>query len=200
MAHSLAESPSPFSRVLGAVGILGGFLLVAAFIPWLSWGNLDNFNLRLTAFNLGAIAVVLATYRRQELTAPRLALLGAIPAVLANAWYLVMVLRLVALPGDPGPGDYGFWFDVAASAMWLGDAWFGIMLARIGGGSRSVGVVLALGSILAWGGMSRFGLVSGDAAAIFEPLALGGIAMNGLAWMALGIGLVRGRRRHEAAG
>ena len=198
MAHSLAERPSPLTRILGVLGILGGLLIVAAFVPWIPWGTLDNFNLRLTAFNLGAIAIVLATYRRQSADSPRLALVGAVPAVLANAWYLVMVLRVVSLPGDPGPGDYGFWFDVVASAMWLGDAWFGFVLARIGGGSRVIALALGIGSVLAWGGLSRFGLVSGDAGAIFGPLSLLGIGLNGLAWIALGIGLVRGRRRPAA--
>ncbi len=195
VAHSLAEPPSPITRVLAVAGLVGGGLLVAAFLPFVPWGTLDVFNLRLVGFNLGAVAIAIAMARRLSPDAPRLALAGAIPAIVANAWYLVMVLRLVALPGEPGPGDYGFWFDVAATAMWLGDAWFGAVVAWIGGGTRWLGVAMAVGSVFAWSGLSRLGLVSGDIAWLVGPLALAGVAVNGLGWMSFGAVLLRGNRR-----
>lgn len=193
LAHSLAEPPSAATKVLGVVGMIGGLMLIVAFLPNVPW-TADFFNLRLVAFNAGAIAIVIAIHRRQSLAAPRLALAGSLPALVANAWYLMLVVRVVALPGQAGPGDYGPWFDVAATAMWLADAWFGVVVLRLGLAFRATGAVLAVGSVLAWGGLSRLGLVSGELAAVFGPLSLAGIAANGLAWIALGLELATRRR------
>ena len=49
-------------RMLGAAGILGGVVLLAAFVIDIP-GSVNV--LRLVLFNLGAIAVVVALYRRQ---------------------------------------------------------------------------------------------------------------------------------------
>ncbi len=194
VGHSLTEPPSLASKLLGLVGVLGGLILIVAFVPSIPWSP-DFFNLRLVLFNVGAIAIVIGVHRRQADAGRRLALAAAIPAVLANAWYLVMVVRVVALPGEAGRGDYGPWFDVAATAMWLADAWFGIVVLRLGVASRAAGAVLGVGSVLALGGLDRLGLVSGQFAAIVEPLALAGIALNGIAWIALGLELALRRRR-----
>jgi hypothetical protein len=193
MTPSLAAPPAAVTRLLGLVGILGGFALVAVFVPPIPW-NADLFNLRLVAFNAGAIAIALALHRRHSVESPALALAGTAPIVAANAWYMVMVLRLVSAPGQPGPGDYGPLFDVAAACMWLADAWFGFVVARLGIFPRWAGAALTLGSLLAFAGMDRLGLASGPLASIVVPVALAGIAINGLAWIALGFDLARSRR------
>jgi hypothetical protein len=183
VAHSLAASPSLVTRALGLAGILGGVLLVAAWVPVLPWGP-DLFNLRLVFFNLGAIAIVAAIHRRQSSVAPRLALVAAVPAILANAWYLVMIVRAVSQPGEIGRGDYGPLFGAASTAMWLADAWFGLLTFRIGAVNRWPALALAVGSVLAVNG---FGLVTGDLGSIVGSLALAGLTVNGLAWIAMGI-------------
>ena len=83
VAHSLAtSSPSTSSRVLGLAGILGGAVLLAAFVIDIA----PELNIwRLVLFNVGAIAIVIGVHRRQASAAPRLALAVAAAAVLANA-------------------------------------------------------------------------------------------------------------------
>lgn len=56
--------------------------------------------------------------------------------------------------------------------------------------TRPIARVVALASLRRWSG----------AGAIFEPLSHLGVGVNGLAWIALGIGLVRGRRRPAPTG
>jgi hypothetical protein len=78
VAHSLAGAPSATNRTLGILGILGGLVLVAAFIPTLPWGN-ALFNLRLVLFNAGAIAIIVAVHRRQAGISPGSRSLGPHP-------------------------------------------------------------------------------------------------------------------------
>lgn len=184
-AHSLATTPpSTFSRVLGLVGILGGAVLIAAFLPFIPWGA-DLFNLRLAVFNAGAMAIVIGVYRRQASVVPVLALVGAVPALLANAWHLVMIVRVVAQPGPPGIGDYGPVYGAAIMAIWLADAWFGLATLRLGMVSRWGALALAVGSVLAFA--PAIGLTSADNRTIFEPLGLAGVALNGIGWILLGL-------------
>jgi len=185
MAQSLSKPPSASNRLLGLVGILGGLILVAAFVPAIPW-TADAFNLRLILFNVGAIAIVIAVRRRQALVAPALALLAALPALFANAWYLTMIVLATARPG-PFPGELGLIFFWAGAAMWLADAWFGLITLRLGIVSRWGGLALAAGSALALTGMDRLDLVTGPFAQFFQPVALAGIALNGIGWILLGI-------------
>jgi len=64
VAHSLATAPSNSSRALGLVGIIGGLVLVAAFLPNLAW-TWELLNLRLVLFNLGAIAIAVGVHLRE---------------------------------------------------------------------------------------------------------------------------------------
>ncbi|MEO8462791.1 MAG: hypothetical protein ABI555_06235, partial [Chloroflexota bacterium] len=145
--HSLGEPPSAAMKALGLVGILGGGLLVAAFIPNLPW-TADLFNLRLVMFNLGAIAVAAALFRDQLRASRPLAIAGTVPVVLANVIYLLMVLNLVALPGQPGPGDYGPYWAVGATFLWLSDAWFGVVLFRTRVVARWLALTLAIAATI----------------------------------------------------
>ena len=194
VAQSLAEPPSRLGRLLGAVGVLGGGILIAAFVPLVPW-NGDLFNLRLVLFNAGAIAIALVIHRRQSRGARRLALSGTVPVVLANALYAALVVRVVSLAGEPGPGDYGRLFGAAAAFLWLADGWFGFVIMRIARVSRWPGLALGMGSILALCGMGQLGLVSGDFGQAFVFLSLVGIALNGIAWIALGLQVAFGGRR-----
>lgn len=183
MAHSLATSPSTSSRVLGLVGILGGAVLLAAFVVDIA-PELNN--VRLVLFNGGAMAIVIAVHRRQASVAPTLAMLAAVPALLANAWYLAMVVLATSRP-EPFHGDFGLVFFFAGVAMWLTDAGFGLVTLRLGVVARWGAVALAIGSVLAFTGMDRLGLVTGPFATFFQPLALAGVALVGLGWILLGL-------------
>lgn len=193
LAHSMSLAPTPASRVLGLLGVMGGAFLLVAFVVEMSP---DLGNLRLVPFNLGAIAVVLAVHRRQSSVSPRLALAAAIPALISNTVYLLIIVRLVAQPGELGRGDYGPMFAYTAGAMWLSDLWFGLVAMWLGVVSRPSALALVVGSVFAFLGMGIFGLV--EQGTPFETLVLGGIALHGLAWMLLGAEVAL-RRRTPAA-
>lgn len=187
-------SPSPAARALGMAGILGGVVLLAAFVvdirPDLNW-------VRLMLFNVGAIAIAVALARRAK--APRTAVVTAAGAViLANTLHLVMTALSLGVE-RPFAGDFGFVLFLVAAAMWLGDAAFGVVLSgrrdlTSSPGGRLGAIALAAGSLLAIIGMDRLGLVSPNQDPVFKTLALAGILLNGLAWIVLGLDVVVGRR------
>jgi hypothetical protein len=175
--------------VLGLAGVLGGAVLLAVFV--VNIGPELN-ALRLALFNLGAIAIVIAVHRRQAGAAPRLSLIGALPALIANAWYLALiVLEAVRPPGSAG--DLALVGFFAAVAMWLADALFALVTLRIGVLARWGALALAIGSPLALVGIDRLGLVSAQDATIFGPLSQIGIVLSGLGWILLGIDLATRR-------
>jgi len=194
VAHSLSAQPTSSSRVLGTVGILGGVVLLAAFLVDIG-PDLNGF--RIILFNLGAISIVVAVHRGQALVAPSLALLGAVPALLANAWYIAMVV-LASGRSQPSAGDFGFVFFVAGIVLWLADAAFGLVALRLGVVWRWSALALAIGSALALTGIDRLGLTSTENPTIFGPLSLAGAALNGFGWILLGIEVATGRQPLKA--
>src|SRR5262245_8466038 len=101
IGHATMVAPSRSTRVLGLAGILGGAWIVAWLLPFVPWGP-EGINLRLVAFNVGAIAIALALARRLAPSA-RLAVAIAAATVLANAWYLLMVVLSIGRPVPPEP-------------------------------------------------------------------------------------------------
>jgi hypothetical protein len=200
VGHSLSVSPSNFSRVLGLIGVLGGLALLLPFLPVLNSFDLngDLFNLRLTLFNIGAIAIVIVVHRRQAPAAPRLALVAAVATITANALYLAATVLLVSRPGQPGPGDFGLGSFYVGLALWLTDAAFGFVTLRLGVLARWGPIALAIGSLLAILGMDRIELTSPTNPTIFGTLALAGIALNGIGWILLGLDVATRRRASVA--
>jgi hypothetical protein len=196
VAHSLTLSPSTSSRVLGLLGILGGAVLLVAFLPLDLAPNL--FNLRLVLFTAGAMAVVIAVHRRQASVAPRLALLAAVPAIVANAWYLAMTIIGIGRTEPIGAGDFGLVYFFAGVAMWLTDSAFGFVTLRLGVVARWGAIALAIGSLLAITGMDRLELTSPSNPTIFGTLALAGVALNGIGWILLGLDVATRRRASDA--
>lgn len=185
MARSVAEQGSPANLALAAVGIVGGAMLLAAFVVDIPS---DLNALRLMLFNAGAIAIVVGVHGRQVAVAPPLALLGAVPAIAANSWYLAMTVLATGRP-ESFAGDFGFVYFLAAVAMWLSDAGFGLVVLRLGVASRWGALALAIGSVLAVTGIDRLALTSPGNPTIFGPLALTGAALNGIGWILLGLDL-----------
>lgn len=190
VAHSLATSPpSTSSRLLGLVGILGGAVLLAAFLVDIS----PELNaVRIYLFLVGAIAIVIGVHRRQASVAPMVALLGAVPAVLANAWYIAMMV-LATGRLHPFAGDFGLIFFAAGVAMFLTDTAFGVVSLRLGVVTRWGALALAIGSGLAVTGIDRLGLTS----TIFGPLSQVGIVLTGIGWILLGLDVATRRRSAE---
>jgi len=188
VAHSLTAAPSIPTRALGLVGILGGVVLVLGFIPSLPW--IWDFNLvRLVLFNLGAMAIGFAALRAGALGSGRVSVVVAASVILANAWYLVMLILSIGRPVYPVP-DTAFRpiFFYAGAAMWLTDAVFGFLIWRVGRMARWVGLALAIGSLLAFIGMNR------PVTWFWAPASMAGVAANGLAWIVLGIAVATRRR------
>ena len=198
LARSLDASPSRSSRLLGLAGILGGIVLVAAFLPNLPW-DWEMFNLRLLVFNLGAMAVVVAVQRCQASSSGRRSLVPAVFAVVANAWFAMTVVLSIGHPQPPvADVDFRFIAFLAGAAMWLADATFGLFVLRMGTLTRWGALALAIGSLLAFMGMDRLGLTSAANPTVFGPLSLLGVALNGIGWILLGIDVAT-RRRPSAA-
>ena len=78
----------------------------------------------------------------------------------------------------------GFW---AGLAFWLADAWFGLIALRLGVLWRWAALALVVGSLAAIVGMDRLELTSQANPTIFTPIALTGVALNGIAWVLLGL-------------
>jgi hypothetical protein len=192
-------TPTTATRMLGVVGIAGGLGLLLTYVVDIpsSWNTL-----RLVLFCAGAIAIGLTTYRRHAAVSRGLALGATIPLVAANAWYIAWILLSLGQE-RPFAGDFGlvgFW---AALAFWLADAWFGVVALQLGVVWRWAALILVAGSLMAIAGMDRLELTSQANPTIFQPIALTGIALNGLAWIILGLevafpGLDRVRGRHPA--
>ena len=179
-------------RVLGLVGILGGVVLLVPLVTSIS----HELNvLRLVLFNLGAIAVIVGVHRRQAPVRRGLSVAAAGPAILANCWFLVMVVLDIGRPHLPAADpEFRIVLFFASVAMWWTDAIFGLVALRIGVVGRWGAIALAVGSVLAFTGIDRLGLVFGPLASIFKVVALSGIALNGIGWILLGIGLMAPRR------
>ena len=144
MAHSLPVAPSIMNRALGAAGVISGVVLLLAYVVSIE-GELNT--LRIVAFNLGALAVTLAVYRRQARTHPIAALAGAVPVIAATAWYAAIIaLDLVA--ESPFVGRFGL-FSWSGMGLWIATAWFGGMALRIGSITRLGTLALTVGALLA---------------------------------------------------
>ena len=189
----MAHLPTGAAAAAALLGIAGGAAILAAFIPDLPWTQ-EAFQLRIVLFNAGAIAIVVAVSRRQSPQAPFSRAVAA-ATIVANAWYLVMVVLSIGRPqppeADPEFRLVGFF---AGAAMWLADAAFGAVALRDRSVARPAALALALGSVLAFMGLDRLELSGGDLGWLVTPLSLLGIALNGAAWILIGIELLRSDR------
>lgn len=185
------------ARVLGVGGIVGGLGLLAAFVidipPALN-------TVRIVLFGVGAIAIAVALYPPHAAVSRRLALAATVPLIVANGWSIAWILLAIGRE-RPFAGDFGlvgFW---AGLSFWLADAWFGVMAMRLGVAWRWAALVLTVGSLLAILGIDRLELTSEANPTVFGPIALTGIALNGLAWILLGVNLlVLARRGSQTVG
>ena len=184
------------TRVLGFIGIVGGAVLLVAFLP--SLGIPPDFNTwRLVLFPAGAIAVPIAAFRFGALGSTAWSWLAAVAVIATNAAHIVFTI-VGSGRGSPF-GDFGLAWHWVAFAMWLSDGLLGLAILRAGGLTRWGAAALALGSPLAVLGMGRFELTSPSNPTIFGPIALIGVALNGVGWVLLGLDLVRPTKVEQAA-
>jgi hypothetical protein len=179
--------------MLGIVGVLGGLVLLAGFLPVFPWES-PLVVVRIALLNLGTIAIVFAAVQRHQATGDRSLMPAAAgSAIAANAWYLVMIVLSIGRPQFPEP-DAGFRpiLFYAAIALWLTDAAFGLVAARLGTVSRWAALAVAIGSLLAFTGIGGLGLATGPLAAVIEPLSLIGMLLLGVGLVVLGIEIASG--------
>ncbi len=165
------------------LGIAGGLGFLAAFVVDIPSGANT---VRIVLFEAGAIAIASATYDRHAAVSRSLATLGAVPLIAANATAIAWIV-LSTGRSSPFAGDFGlagFWVSVA---MWLADAWFGGVALRLGVVPRWTALALAAGSVLAILGIDRLGLTSSENPTILGTISLVGLALNAIAWVALGV-------------
>jgi hypothetical protein len=183
-------------RAVAVLGIVPGLALLAGFIPDLPAGLNTA---RILLFLCGGVAVVLAAYGPHSAASSRLALTGAVPIILANGTLATWVLLSIGRE-RPGAGEFGLVGFYAGLGLWLAHAWYGIIAIWIDVMWRWPAFVLVVGSLLAITGMDRLELTSPAHPTIFGPLSLLGIALNGIAWVLVGVEIVtRGMRRDRPA-
>jgi hypothetical protein len=198
--------PTPVTRMLGLLGVVGGALLLAAFVSWNPFADLAANTIRLFLFTLGGVAIALALYRRQAAVAPRLALVVTAAVVLTCIWNTV---HLVVALGQEHPfgGTIGFIYFLAMLSLWLTAAAFGAAVLRTGAAARGLpawlatavrigALALAIGSLLAILGMDRLELIRSESfGAQVQSIAGFGIFLNGVGWILLGLGVLLGGSR-----
>ena len=187
VAHSLSRPASAATKALGILGIAGGLVMLASFVPFI-WPDLDAFNARLIVLNVGTIAIVTALARRQSAGRSRLLSAAALAVVVVNVSHLVLIAGIVAQPGEPGMGSFPPPYGRVLQAVWLTGLGLGIvsLLRRIG--SRPGAASLALGSALA------FWPTLGPFTELIGTLAFIGVALVGLGWVLLGTDVATRRR------
>jgi hypothetical protein len=188
MAREDALASPRWAPVLGLAGILGGLLILAPFVVEFPGPPVNQG--RLILFALGGVAVVMGTHALQVPVAPALARLAVYPAAVSNAWYAAMVILAIGRD-SPFIGDFGFVWYLAGQAMWLANAWFGLVTWHLRVVNRW-GAAALIGSILVL--LAQEGWLHGPLGEQFQRLGLVGIALNGIGWILLGIDLVRRRR------
>ena len=210
MATSLATfAPTRSMRWLGLVGLVGGVLLLWAFISFNPFETRAANMVRLITFALGQAAIALAFYRRLSLASPRLALATTGLVVFGGVGYALWVFVALWVP-SPFSGTFGALNFFGSGLLWLSAALFGFALLKTGAASKGMpsrlalaarlGAVALLGSSFAWIGDDRLGLVDSEPyGQLFGAIAMFGVFLNGLGWVTLGSVLVLGGRGSRAA-
>lgn len=189
VAHSATTVPSFSARALGIAGVLAGLVLI---VPYLVTIDETWFPPRILVFNAFVIALVVGLHRRQAASSPRLALAAGALVILANAWYIGMVMLGV---GDVNPfgGALGLVWLVSGLALWGAAAAYGAASLAIGAFSHWGPILLVIGSALTATGIDRLGLAGSDS--VFGPLSQIGGVMHGLGWIVMGSELALGISR-----
>ena len=204
MAQSLTTfEPTRTMRLLGLVGLVGGILLLWAFISFEPFVTLEANTIRLLTFSLGGAAVATAFYGRQARVAPSVALVTSGAVVVGGVVYaiLIVVAQWVDSPFSGTFGTIHFWSN---AALWISPAVYGAAMLRIGaawqgmarwlGVATRLGAIALLGSVFAWTGDDRLGLVdSEDFGELWSRIALTGVILNGIGWVILGAVLTFGK-------
>jgi hypothetical protein len=206
VAQSLATfEPTRSMRVLGLLAIIGGLLLLWAFVSWNPFVSIVNNTVRLVWFALSGAAVGLAFHARQAAVAPRLAIAATAVVVIAGAWYATTNLLSLNSPRSWAAVG-GLIYSLSSFTLFASAGVFGAISLRIGAiwrgmsrwwaaVARLAAVALLVGGPLATLGDDRWGLTdNADYGALITQATLAGVFMTGAGWLVLGLVLVLGDR------
>jgi hypothetical protein len=200
VAQSLATfEPTRWMRLLGMFGVVGAALLLWAFISFNPFADQRVNSIRLAVFALAGAAIALAFYRRQAHLAPTLALLTTAAVVIAGVWSATWNL----LSNDVESrfmGTFGLIGLFANIALWVTPAVWAIGMLHTGAGWQGMsrqrrmltklGLASLIGSIVAWLGDDRLGMVDSLWGEMWQAIAIAGLILNGVGWLILGAVLV----------
>src|SRR5512141_3067081 len=112
MTASARDDRSTAIRALGALGVVGGVLFLAAFVVEIPAGWNPA---RLVLWNAGGIAVAAATYGRPASRSRPLALAATVPVVVAGSAAILWTLLAIGRdsPFSGAFGLLGFWTSLA---------------------------------------------------------------------------------------
>jgi len=206
VAQSLAAfEPSRSMRWMGALAVIGGVLLLWAFVSWDPFTDRAVNSVRLVLFWLGGTAIALAYRTRHSGAGQRLAIAATAAVIVTGlsnaAWVIVAVDR--DSPFSGAFGELGFWTSLLG---WLSASLYGAtslrgsvahgMSAGSGLATRVAGVALLVGGVVGTFGMDRLGLTRSEPYGdLFGTLGALGVGAVGLGWLLLGLVLVLGGRQ-----
>jgi hypothetical protein len=209
MGQTLATfEPSRTMRWLGLLGLVGGILLLWAFISFNPFESRPANMVRLITFALGQAAIAFAFHGRLALASPRLAHVTTALVMFGGIGYALWVFVALWVP-SPFSGTFGALNFFGNGLLWLSAALFGFALLWTGVASKGLpgrlgvaarlGAVALLGSTVGWLGDDRLGLVDSEPfGQLIGSIALLGILFNGIGWVTLGSLLVVGGRGTRA--
>lgn len=203
MAQSLATfEPTRTMKVLGAFAIVGGAVLLLAFLTWTPFANATINAVRLLVFGLSGAAIAIAFHARLASVSLRLAGLATWAVVLSGVWYCLGNV-LGAFVERPFAGTFGFIGALSAAALFATPTLYGLVMLRTGAAWRGmskwrlvmtrVAAVVLLGSFLGVAGNDRWGLVNDPTTGwLWSQLAVLGVFCAGAGWLLLGAVIVSG--------
>lgn len=201
-------APTRWMRAAGVIAVVGGLLILWAFVSWNPFDDRDLNSVRLLLFWSGGAVVALAYHERQIAARPLLGRTAGGAVVLFGGWNALWVLlaRSVDSPFSGGFGFVGFvagfsgWFAasvygaamLASSGAWRGmDRWAAITL-------RLAAALLVPAGVAATFGMDRLGLSRSEPfGELFGDLGALGVGGVALAWVLMGLVLVVSGLRHD---
>ena len=197
---------SSWRRFAGLVAIIGGLLILWAFVSSNPFEDQRINTVRLVLFWSGGAAIVLGFHGRQVMLRSRIGRIATVAVVFFALWNVLWVL--LSLSADsPFGGSFGLAGFVAGFLGWLATSLYGVALVANrtsftgltpleAGITRLASFLLVFAGLVATFGMDRLGLTKsepyGEAFGTLGALGVGAVALS---WLMLGIALIVGAQR-----
>jgi len=210
VAQSLATfEPTRTTRLLGALGVAGGLVLLWAFISLNPFGDRSINLVRLAIFSLGGVAIALALHGRLAAVSPRLAAFVTAGVLVSGVWNMVWAGAAIGQE-NPYADAFGGIGIVGAWVGWIVQAVYGAVLFRLVRATpgmtdrvrtvmRIAALALVVGGPLAFFGTNDRELANWQENGwIFTTVGQIGLILTGAGWIMLGAVLAFAGRRSSA--